>query len=361
MKIKFVIPDLSDVFGQDSEYLFAKELKQQSGMFEGDPDWVYAWYLSSAPGPLKKFTANAPKIPKDRKYKVFGRFGDTQHQPLYVIKRLNRMEIDLLFFAYYDSRYWQYLRAKPVWLPWSYDPTYFYPSDDEPIYDVAFLGSVSGAYPLRTAINKGLPILSEKYGWETLHRTWTDAPTPSRWYLLHNPLDILERVQRYLLYGWWYALPLFVKRLLAPQQVPQHDGGHSTPRPTLGQVSQLEKNSNYIVGQHYAEVLRSTKVFIFGTSIFKHPIKRLFFGLGSGTCVLMDTPNCADKLGLIDGENYVSISEDNWAEKLKWILGDEEERYRIARNGLRLAQERHTHRVRAGEVLRILQDESLYN
>lgn len=350
MKVRSTIPDLSDVLGQDSDGRFEKELLRQSVEFEGDTEWLYAWYVSSAPNALKLFTTDMPKIPKNREYKVFGRLGDNHHQPMDMIKWLNSIEIDLLLSAYYDSRYWRYVKAKMIWVPWSYDPTFYYPSDKDPVYDVAFLGTVSEAYPVRMAIDKELSFLSDELGWRTLYKRWGSPPTSLSWYLIHKPSMVLG----YLLRNGIRGSLSFVSR-----QIEKRLGGDQfTPAPWLEQISKLEKDPRYIVGREYAEVIRSTRVFIFGTSIYKHPIKRLFFGLGSGTCVLMDTPNCADKLGLMDGENYVSINKDNCIEKLKWILDDEEERSRIAKNGLRLAQERHTHDVRAKEVLRILQDES---
>jgi len=339
MKIKFAIPDLSDIFGHDSEHQFAEELKRQSETFEGDPDWVYAWYLSSAPKARTKFTASVSRIPKDRKYRVFGRIGDTQHDPDGMVEWLNDIESDLLFFAYSD-RHYHGVKAKTIWLPWSYDPSTYYPSNEEPIYDVTFLGTVSVDYPLRQAINERLSLLAERYGWRVLQKTWVTGNFPSRglnkfWRRLVVEQALIAHIRRIL-------IRLFSRIF--------------SFRPGLGKISLLEKDSRYIVGEKYAKVLRSTKVSIFGTSIFKHPIKRLFFGLGSGTCVLMNTPNCADRLGLKDGENYVAIDEHNWAEKLKWILDHEDERQRIAQNGLRLVQERHTHQVRAKELLNFLEE-----
>ena len=339
MKIEFVIPDLSDVFGHDSEYQFAEELKRQSEAFEGDPDWLYAWYLSSVPEAREKFIQNVPRIPKDRKYRVFGRIGDTQHDPNRMVEWLNDIELDLLFFAYSDRQY-HGVKAKTVWLPWSYDPSVFYPSSEEPIYDMTFLGTVGDVYPLRQSINERLSLLAEKYGWRVLKKVWIERNFPSKrlskyWRRLVVKHASFTGIRRTMIFLYSKVIPI---------------------RPSLGGISLLKKDPKYIVGEEYAKALRSTRVSIFGTSIYKHPIKRIFFNLGSGTCVLMDTPNCADRLGLRDGENYVAINKDNWAEKLKWILDHEDERQRIAQNGLRLAQERHTHQVRAKELLNFLEE-----
>jgi len=297
MKIRFITPDTSDVIGHDSQAYFEREVKRQVGTFKGEPDWVFAWYLSSAPSTLKLFTSNKPHIPNDRSYKVTGRVSDLHHYPRKFVEWLNGIDVDLLLFSYQNDYYWKNIKAEKAWLPWSYEPSIYYPTKNFR-YDVSFLGSTEKwAYPLRWEINRELPPLCKKQGWRLLQR-----PRP----------------------------------------------------PFLWSIKKLSNHPTYLVGKRYAEALRSSKVTILTSSVFKYLTKKWVQSLGSETCVLADAPHKAEELGLKEGENYININMENWQSKLRWILDNEGERHRIAQNGLRLAQERHTHEVRAKEMLEIL-------
>lgn len=302
MKIKFATPNLRDVLGHDSQYYFEEEIKRQLGPCEGELDWLFAWYISSA---LTNCVFKMPsvKIPSNRSYKVMGRIGDIHHGTG-CLKWINSKEIDLLLFSYRSVRrvnnnsYWDNVKSEKAFLPWSYEPSLYYPSEKYE-YDISFLGRTgSSTYPLRTNISQRLPSLCKEMGWKLFTRG--------------KPPDITS-------------------------------------------IKLWDPHPKYVAGKSYAHALRSGRVTIFGSSIFRYPTKKWFQSLGSGTCVLADAPLNSDRLGLKDGENYIEINKENWEEKLKWILGNEDERLRIAKNGLSLAREKHTHEVRVKELLNILE------
>ena len=249
-----------------------------------------------------KITSKKPKIPKKRRYKVVGRVSDFHyHRPRSTenfIRFLNRIEVDLLLFAYPSKRYWKKVRAKKAWVPWSYNPAVYHPSEKHK-HDITFLGSVGPrSYPLRVNINRRLPSLCKEMGWS-----------------------------------------LFTRKR----------------PPYLTSIKKWDAHPDFVAGKNYARALRFGRVTIIGSSRHRLPIKKWTQSLGSGTCVLGDAPLNSDRLGLKDGHNYIEINKDNWAEKLKWILGNEDKRRRIAENGLRLARKKHTHKIRVKEMLRILE------
>jgi len=303
LRIDFATPDMSDVIGHDSQWYFERELLKHVDN-EGKLDWLFAWYMSSA---FHGYAFKMPsvEIPSNRSYKVMGRISDLHHgNPADCVKWLNNIELDLLLFPYRSvttlnrNYYWDNVKAEKAFLPWSYEPSLYYPSEKHE-YDVTFLGAVeSGAYPLRYAVGKRLPSLCKDMGWSLFTR---------------------------------------------PRQ------------PYLSSIKSWENHPDYVAGKSYARALRSGRVTIFGSSIWRYPIKKWTHSLGSGTCVLANAPLNSDRLGLKDGYNYIEINKSNWAELLEWILDDEDERARIAENGLRLAREKHIHEVRVKEMLKILE------
>ncbi len=63
-----------------------------------------------------------------------------------------------------------------------------------------------------------------------------------------------------------------------------------------------------------------------------------------------------EELGFKDGENYISIDEENMEEKIKYVLDDrnEEEMERIRRNGYEFINKSHTHEERGRRLIEYL-------
>lgn len=217
------------------------------------------------------------------------------------IEMLNRAGYRALFLRYTEVHgtssspdiYKRTLKPSAYWLPWSFDPTMFHPRGAVE-YDATFIGNTSDpVYPLRRPILDELTRLSGRY----------------RTFLAESPR------------GGTY------ERLI----------------------------SEHFAGARYAEVLGRSRIFIFDCSRFRYPLQK--FTQGSGTLVMSTRPGGADSLGLVDGVTYVEISEANWKDRLHYYLENPSEAEKIAERWRRVAERQHSHKVRAGQFVRYLEDE----
>lgn len=260
------------------------------------------------------------KCPKNRKWKM-AVFTDDLHANSMLgvgaegyCEALNKAEFDMILMWYtklgyakpyhdIDPKYFmKNLKAKVVHVPKFVDPKEMYPLNVTKKHDVVFLGAVQKRqYPLRFSIWNKLPSLAKKHGW----------------------------------------------RFLLKERPP----GSASER-LIGGL----KQKGYVVGDKYSETLASSKVFIFGCSIYKYPLLRYFEGWATKTLVMANKPFHADRLGLIDGVNYVEINENNWPVKLKYYLEHNKEREKIAQAGYKNFLENHTDSIRVKEVLKVLGD-----
>ena len=191
------------------------------------------------------------------------------------------------------------LTTKIHHFPWFTDPSIYKPSSEKG-YDVVFLGSSEKkVYPLRNAIVQDLPRLCKEKGW------------------------------RYVLKGR-----------------PPGETTHRNIPELLGQ--------GYIVGERYAETLAKSKVFIFGSSIFRYPLSKYFEVMGSGALAMADEPQTAQQLHLRDGENYVRVTKENWKRTLEYYLENDDEREMVASKGYETVMKYHSVEVRARELVNLL-------
>ncbi|MFP3886609.1 glycosyltransferase [Priestia filamentosa] len=114
----------------------------------------------------------------------------------------------------------------------------------------------------------------------------------------------------------------------------------------------VEKNeSNVIIGDDYAKEINRAKICFTCDSIYKYPIKKYFEVPACNTLLLAPFSDELHKLGFIPGVNFVSINENNFEEKADYYLEHEEERKKIALNGMRLIQQKHSTRQRVIEFM----------
>lgn len=256
---------------------------------------------------------NGFKLPSKRDYKV-GAFISDLHGKWNKGIRTPRAFVDLINATGYDGVFLKYLhiygtndppdlfprhiKTKVHYLPWSVDPNKFKPLNKT--IDVAFLGSVGSVYPLRNSMWKRLPPFCERQ-----------------------------------------------KARLLIREPPRADG-------SVRKISKYSDDDHYIVGEDYEEKLGRTRIFPFGSSKYRYAIQKYTEGASARCLVMADEPSDAEALGLIDGENYVSITINKWKSILDYYLSHPSEVERIARNGRQLILERHTHVHRAKEFLSIL-------
>lgn len=267
-------------------------------------------------------------IPKDRCYKVgicledlHGAFS-LRVSPEGFVKILNKARYDAVFARYlyspykyvmlpilhvvrkFDRNYYiKNLRADIFHLPWSINPSIFRPIEGEKKWDVTFIGRVSRVYPLRRTIYKSLPSLGRKKNW--------------RIFCLKTP-----------------------------------------PIGSFPKMSRIRSDPNlkskYYVGIDYATILARSKIFIFGSSVFKYPVSKFFEGMACGVLVMADKPQTAEKLHFKPGVKFVEINKDDWKEKLSYYLENDDEREEIAQRGYETVMKYHTNEVRAKEFISYL-------
>jgi len=276
------------------------------------PDWVV-----SNRADLKEYKAyGSPR--SDRPYGMVMTLADLHVDPQEWVRGANNgYDVTLMRYLYSPyvkksllGRYRYYQKIDPEFyvknlttkihhFPWFTDPSIYKPSSEKE-YDVVFLGSSEKkVYPLRNAIVRDLPRLCKEKGW------------------------------RYMLKG--------------------RPPGETTQR----NISEL-LNQGYVVGERYAETIARSKVFIFGSSIFRYPLSKYFEVMGSGALVMADEPQTAQQLHLKDRENYVRVSKENWKNTLEYYLENDEERERIASKGYDTVMKYHSVAVRAKELVDLL-------
>ncbi|HUW44770.1 MAG TPA: glycosyltransferase [Dehalococcoidia bacterium] len=253
--------------------------------------------------------------PSNRHYKVgaflsdlHGKWSKNIQTPRGFVNLINTAGYDAVFLKYLHiygtsappDLFLKSLNPRVYFLPWSVDPDKFKPL--EKTIDAAFLGRKGPVYPLR-------------------NRLWRELPQfcgERRLRLLMREPPKLESFKR--------------------------------------KISDYKGDSRYIVGEDYEKTLGQTRMLLFGSSRYRYAIQKYTEGASTGCLVMADEPSDAAALGLVDGETYVTITATNWKHKLDYYLGHPSEAERIAGNGRRLILERHTHRHRAEEFLRSLED-----
>lgn len=294
------------------DYVQGESLDQTVNRLYGDdpPDWVVS---NNAHLPTYLETIST----KERNYKVAITLADLHSEPEKWVKVANNADAVLMRYLYApyvkqtllgrtigykktDPEYYQKNIKSPILhFPWFTDPEIYRPQPDKR-YDVVFLGAHrKKVYPLRHDIVHKLGDYCKENGWSCLIKG-------------RPPGKTLER-----------------------------------------DMEKLQKEG-YIVGDLYGKTVASSKVFIFGNSIFNYPLSKYFEIMGSGTMVMANTPQASDELGFIDGENFVSINKDNWQQKLRQYLQDDSERERIAINGYNHVSKNHSVENRTNQLLNFL-------
>ena len=205
-----------------------------------------------------------------------------------------------------EDWYVKQLKTKAIFWPPSVEPSYFKPIDEsEKKYDVTMIGTVGNIYPLRQKIDQGLPQLAKENNWNMLLRR-----PPST-----NKINRPYRVD--------------IQKIL----------------------DKPELRKKWLLGEDYVKALAESKVFIFGTSVFRYPSPKFFEAMGSGACVLADRPFHMEDMHFEPDWNFVEINPENWKEKLEHILDDDQLRETIARRGYETMMKYHTNEVRVKEFI----------
>jgi len=106
-----------------------------------------------------------------------------------------------------------------------------------------------------------------------------------------------------------------------------------------------------LVGKRFSLAINSCKMFITTGGIWGNANPKYFEILASRSLLLAEEPVGAEKLGLVNGVNYVKISKDDILDKIHFYLAHEDLASEIADRGFALAMTRHDCYSRAGEFL----------
>lgn len=254
-----------------------------------------------------------------------GNIIDMHRIPYKRIKSINQLKYDVIFTAYLQCGYayigerrgpfkpvdpnlhYKTINAEVMWNPHSVESSIFYPSDEEPVFDVAFLGDKGlPIYPLRTVLYDGLTEFCEANKYRLLKHKRIQGKVASR-----NIPRIIEQ------------------------------------NPTL--------HHPVLVGSVYADALRRSRCFIFGSSLFKYPIKKWFEAGASRTLILADTPIGAERLHLEEWVTHIPIDKENWRERLRWALDNPKESDKMAQTWYKRVMEYHINHARAKQFIGQLQ------
>jgi len=228
--------------------------------------------------------------------------------PIEFATALNKARYNIVFSRYKEVHgsgvspqiFPQILGDKFKWLPWSMDPDYYYRFKGEPKNDLLFLGSVHpSVYPLRYSMATGFTSFCNR-----------------------------NNLSSYMSQG--IGIPVWEAK-----------------------IDELEAKG-FPVGSNYAQLLGTSRAILFGNSKFKYPLQKNFEVRASGCLAVSDAPVGAEELGFNDGVDYVEVSPDNWRTKIHYYLENWDIGKKVAARGRQLFLERHTHRIRARQIIDML-------
>jgi hypothetical protein len=131
------------------------------------------------------------------------------------------------------------------------------------------------------------------------------------------------------------------------------------------EIKYMSSPTKYIYGEEYAKIINQSKIFLTDTSSFRFAIPKLYEIMASNTLLLTTAPRSAEIIGLKDGLNYVEIKDmapeasrvnvDSFMEPIRYYLQHPDETAQIAQRGHDLVHSKHTHDIRAQEMIKIFE------
>ncbi|WP_196493707.1 glycosyltransferase [Ornithinibacillus caprae] len=114
-------------------------------------------------------------------------------------------------------------------------------------------------------------------------------------------------------------------------------------------TKQAEKS---LIGENYARTINKAKLF-FACGSVRQVVTFKYFEVPACRTLLMapDLPELKE-VGLIPGEHFVDINEENFSERAEYYLNNTQERERITEKGHRLVHNHHSTAHRARQLVR---------
>lgn len=116
-----------------------------------------------------------------------------------------------------------------------------------------------------------------------------------------------------------------------------------------------DEDAGVPIRANYAKAINRSRIFLTCCARYKNPILKVFEALACKTLLMCDRPMGAEEIGLVDGETYVEVDQDNFLEKIRYYLRRPDEIKRISENGHRLFLARHTVEKRAAEFKELIE------
>jgi len=131
------------------------------------------------------------------------------------------------------------------------------------------------------------------------------------------------------------------------QQMKNEPGFIHHPHPGL----YIKEEEHAFLNEKYAKELNKAKIFFTCGSKLHYPVLKFFEAPACKTLLLAEPNQDILELGFTDGSNFIACNINDFYEKAKYYLQNEEERKRITDNGYHFIHSQHTNRIRAQEFI----------
>lgn len=113
-----------------------------------------------------------------------------------------------------------------------------------------------------------------------------------------------------------------------------------------------------LVAENFAKEINRTKIFLTCDSIYNYPIRKYFEVPACNTLLMAPSNEELQDLGFFSQKNYISISEEDFQEKVKFYLhpNNDSVRKKIAQQGHDFIHRHHTTAVRAQQLLSMIRE-----
>jgi len=109
------------------------------------------------------------------------------------------------------------------------------------------------------------------------------------------------------------------------------------------------------VRENYAKAINEAKMLASCGGRYHLAMNKIFESMGCNTAYVGEMPYGADELHLKDGENYIAVNGDDFVDKIRYFLDNEDELKAISENGRKVFLKYHTIDKRAEDFVKLLE------
>ena len=115
------------------------------------------------------------------------------------------------------------------------------------------------------------------------------------------------------------------------------------------------KHSDF-VREKYARAINNARMLASCGGRYGVAYNKIFESMGCGTVYVGDKPYGAHELHMVDGHNYIAVTKENFAEKIKYYVNKPDELQTIANNGKETFHRYHNIDARAKDFVKLLEE-----